>query len=291
MNFPDDALSAIAAIIQGQPLPGTATAVSGKFSIAWISGFFEAFGGDGLFPSADSPDAPQYILQFLGEINDTQAIDQLVCALPDFCASHEYRDDHPSTIAYEINKVLKPHGCRLKKRTAVISGFSSPSFVLETLNDPILDPQSTITLAPENVRMNVGKARQRFELCDYSGAISSSYTCVEALLKSILRQVGVNFSLTEGDIRQLYNSLAAPLKLNPAGESLETYQRAILQGVKSQLMGLYELANKSGDRHDAAFIPDRRHAKLAVNAAFSLCEFLLDSHEYEQQRQERKAAS
>jgi hypothetical protein len=81
------------------------------------------------------------------------------------------------------------------------------------------------------------------------------------------------------------------LELNPAGHNLESYQRSILQGLKSLITGLYEVANKAGDRHDAIFGTDHHHAKLAVNAAFTLCEFLLDSFEYQQQRQERKIAS
>lgn len=65
----------------------------------------------------------------------------------------------------------------------------------------------------------------------------------------------------------------------------------ILQGLKSQVSGLYELANKASDRHARRYNPARHHAKLAVNAAFTLCEFLLDSLTYQQERITRKAVS
>jgi hypothetical protein len=139
MILPDRALEEIAAVIQGRPLPGTTEPVSGRFSIARISQFFGHFGGDGLFPRADSPDAALYVVTFLQEVNTTVTLDQLICALPDFCSSHEYRDDHPNTIAYEINKILKPYGFRMKQQTAAFTGFSSPTFGVESLAEPLLE--------------------------------------------------------------------------------------------------------------------------------------------------------
>ncbi len=288
MIFPESALEAIAAIIQGAPLPGTAEVVSGRFSIATISKFFENFGGDGLFPRTDSPDAAQYVLSFIIDINGTTDIDRLICAVPGFCASHEYRDDHPNTIAYEINKILKHHGFRLKKHTSAFSGFSTPSFVVESEPNNLVDLKSLPDLAPENVRDSIEKARDRLKSGDFSGAISSSYTTVESLIKSLLRHFNIEYS--KGDIKHLYNLISESMNLNPAGHNLESYQRSILQGLKSLITGLYEVANKAGDRHDAIFESDRHHAKLAVNAAFTLCEFLLDSFEY-QQRQEQEIIS
>ena len=72
---------------------------------------------------------------------------------------------------------------------------------------------------------------------------------------------------------------------------MESYLKAILQGLRQQVAGFYELANKASDRHTRRYNPARHHAKLAVNATFSLCEFLLDSFEYQTERKERKGGS
>ena len=58
-----------------------------------------------------------------------------------------------------------------------------------------------------------------------------------------------------------------------------------------QATGLYELANKASDRHTRRYNPARHHAKLAANSTVTLCEFLLESLEYQQQRKDRKPGS
>jgi hypothetical protein len=80
------------------------------------------------------------------------------------------------------------------------------------------------------------------------------------------------------------------LNLDPGGESLESYLKAILGGLQSQVGGLYELANKTSDRHARRYNPASHHARLAVNAAFTLCEFLLESLDYQTRKKAERAS-
>ena len=75
-----------------------------------------------------------------------------------------------------------------------------------------------------------------------------------------------------------------PITLNPKNETLESHLKQILEGLKNIIHGLFPLANKVSDRHHRKFNPHRHHAKLAVNTTFSLCEFLLDTYQYQEQR-------
>lgn len=169
--------------------------------------------------------------------------------------------------------------------------YEGRQFVSDGLNVAMVHAPSLIELTEASITELVAKARAKIEAGDHAGAIASAYTLVEGFLKKMLRRLNVDFKDDEGDIRKLYQLAAEPLNLNPKGENLESFLKSILQGLKSQVTGLYEIANKASDRHARRYNPARHHAKLAVNAAFSLCEFLLDSQEYQQQRQERKAAS
>jgi Abortive infection C-terminus len=72
---------------------------------------------------------------------------------------------------------------------------------------------------------------------------------------------------------------------------LENYLKAILDGLQKQVGGLFQLANKASDRHARCYNPAKHHAKLAVNAAFTLCEFLLESYEYQQALAAKKKTS
>lgn len=76
----------------------------------------------------------------------------------------------------------------------------------------------------------------------------------------------------------------------PKNDTLESYLKAILEGLQRQIGGLFELANKASDRHARKYNPASHHARLAVNVSFTLCEFLLESNQYQQKREERRAS-
>lgn len=169
--------------------------------------------------------------------------------------------------------------------------YEGGRFVSEALNVAIAHTPSLVQLTEESVQEHVEKARQKIASGDSAGAIASAYTLVEEFLKQLLRKTGTAFKDTEGDIRALYKLLAAPLNLAPNGDSLEGYLRAILDGLQRQIGGLFEVANKASDRHARRYNPAPHHARLAVNVAFTLCEFLLESYQYQQNRKRQGGAA
>jgi hypothetical protein len=171
-------------------------------------------------------------------------------------------------------------------RRMALDGFryENGRFLSDALRLNVVEASSLIALSETSIAEQIEKARAKIELDDHAGAIASAYTLVEGFLKELLRRTGSSFNADEGDIRELYREAMDLLNLNPKGESLESYLKIILQGLKSQVSGFYELANKASDRHVRRYNPARHHAKLAVNAAFTLCEFLLDSFQYQQKK-------
>lgn len=165
--------------------------------------------------------------------------------------------------------------------------FTSPKLTRIAVSTPLL-----IALTEESISEHIEKANAKIEAGDAAGAIASAYTLVEGFLKEIYRTAtGTPFKDSEGDIRTLYGAVAECLNLSPKEQSLETYLKSILQGSVSQIGGLYELANKASDRHTRKYNPAPHHAKLAVNVAFTLCEFVLSSYHYQQQKQSKKATA
>ena len=139
-------------------------------------------------------------------------------------------------------------------------------------------------LSDEAIREHIQRAKRRLSEGDYPSAIAVCYTLVETFLKAVLKNMEVEFKDTQGDIRTLYNAVRGPLGLDPAGDDIEKFLRAILQGLQSQVGGLYELANAASDRHDRKHEPQQHHAVLAVNTAFTLCEFLLGAYEFQRSK-------
>jgi HEPN domain-containing protein len=187
------------------------------------------------------------------------------------------RVTNPEVTQRTINKLL---------RRMAHDGFryENGRFLSDALRLNVVEASSLIALSETSIAEQIEKARAKIELDDHAGAIASAYTLVEGFLKELLRRTGSSFNADEGDIRELYREAMDLLNLNPKGESLESYLKIILQGLKSQVSGFYELANKASDRHVRRYNPARHHAKLAVNAAFTLCEFLLDSFQYQQKK-------
>jgi hypothetical protein len=143
-----------------------------------------------------------------------------------------------------------------------------------------VEPAGVLALSESSIEEHVAKAKQKVDAGDYAGAITNAYTMVESFLKLLLTRLGVEFKRDEGDIKTLYGLVVRPLNLSPGGENLESFFKPILQGLKGQVSGLYEVANKAADRHARRYHPARHHATLAVNSAFTLCEFLLGSFEH-----------
>lgn len=168
--------------------------------------------------------------------------------------------------------------------------YENGRFLSSTLDSALATVPSLVRLADDSIKEHVEKASVKIATGDSAGAITNAYTLVEEFLKQILRTTGTPFKDTEGDIRALYKAVAGPLNLDPGGESLESYLRTILGGLQSQVGGLYELANKTSDRHARRYNPAPHHARLAVNAAFTLCEFLLESLEYQNRKKAERAS-
>ena len=70
------------------------------------------------------------------------------------------------------------------------------------------------------VNEQITKANKRLAAGDFAGAIASSYTLTEHLLKLILRGSGVAYNENEGDIPALYKLVRESLNLKPAGEAV-----------------------------------------------------------------------
>ena len=163
-------------------------------------------------------------------------------------------------------------------------------FASHSLTATFVHAPTSIHLTEESIQEHVEKARHKIANGDAAGAIADAYTLVGEFLKQLLRKCGTAFNESEGDIRALYKAVAAPLSLDPKGDSLENYIKTILEGLQRQVPGLFELANKDSARYARRYNPAPHHAKLAVNAAFALCEILLESFEYQQNKNQRTAS-
>ena len=248
--------------------------------------FFRDFGERDLYGQG-FPSRANYVQEKLNKFNGTETLEKIVSAAFDFFGEDGF---NPEEEAEAFGRQLVRDGCRivLEYRSGWMQGDKyvevDPYFDIEPLLPATIMPQGLAAISHNAVNEQISKANRRISTGDFAGAIASSYTLTEHLLKLILREAGVKFNENEGDIRTLYKLVREPLNLNPGGEDIAAPLKPILDGFQKLVSGIYEVSNKASDRHARRYTPAAHHAKLAVNAAFALCEFLVESRDYQGRR-------
>jgi hypothetical protein len=292
MNLSSRTITALAEIITGDGPRDSVTKLSPYRTLGKITDFFRDFGERDLHPSSGAPSRFDYTKEKLEKFNGTEQMNRIICNALDFWGDNGL---DPQQAGAHVNTFLKRDGYEVvvEERYLRMAGDhaeTEPYLVVRPLRSAIIASPSLIKLSEESITEHVAKAKRKIEAGDPAGAIASAYTLVEEFLKLLLRKTGIAFNENEGDIRALYKLLAEPLHLAPKNDTLESYLKAILEGLQRQIGGLFELANKASDRHARKYNPASHHARLSVNVSFTLCEFLLESHEYQQKREERRAS-
>jgi len=248
--------------------------------------FFRDFGERDLYGQG-FPSRATYAQEKLRKFNDTGTMKKIVSSAFDFFGEDGL---NPEEQAEAFNRLLVRDGYRmvLEYRSGWMEGDryveADPYFDVQPILPAAIVPEELAAISHNAVNEQISKANKRIAAGDYAGAIASSYTLTEHLLKLIRREAGVAFNENDGDIRALYKLVREPLNLNPGSESIASPLKPILDGFQKLVSGLYEISNKASDRHARRYNPAAHHAKLAVNAAFALCEFLVESRDYQRGR-------
>jgi HEPN domain-containing protein len=122
------------------------------------------------------------------------------------------------------------------------------------------------------------KIDERFDAGDFDGAITLCFTLLERLLKITLVAKGIEYKETEGDIRKLFRLFQSEVIVDVADNAIPTAVKTCLEAQIKLIGGLYEVANKYSDRHDAIGPLEEKHAKIVVQATRAVAEFIESYH-------------
>lgn len=174
-------------------------------------------------------------------------------------------------LAYEKYQVVISGGyARLQDLSGIQVDFSHPF-------------KNSTTDAHVFIEEQVQKCDEKIASGDYHGAITNARSLIEAILTEIEKDLDSYPPTYDGDLNKLYKRVAKLMNLGPEQKDLSDTIKQILNGLSSIVTGLAGLRNKMSDAHVASYKPSKHHAKLAVNAAKTLCEFLFDSKQFQQQ--------
>ena len=167
-----------------------------------------------------------------------------------------------------------------ERRAFLRESFESLVAELENLNNRQVENITPVSLTGASA-LNEFWARANNRVNDDpEGAITLARTIVESTCKFILDELGIVYS-EKDDLPKLYSTCSKGLNLAPSNHSLEPIKQ-ILGGATTLVNGIGTLRNKLSDAHGQSprmqVKPSPRHAKLAVNTAGAISEFLLETH-------------
>ncbi|NOT17842.1 MAG: abortive infection family protein [Sulfuriferula sp.] len=134
------------------------------------------------------------------------------------------------------------------------------------------------------IEEQIQKCREKIEMGDYSGAITNARSLVEAVCLRIESELDSNPQANDGDLNKLFNRVRKLLNLDPSRQDITESLKQVLSGLSGIVNGLAAMRNKMSDAHGVSYKPSRHHAKLAVNAAKTLVDFLFDTLTYQNKK-------
>lgn len=88
----------------------------------------------------------------------------------------------------------------------------------------------------------------------------------------------------DGDLNRLYKRVRQLMNLDPKSERVNELLLPITTGLTSVIYGIAGTRNKMSDAHARLYRPYKHHARLAVNSAQTVVDFLVDSLEYQREK-------
>ncbi len=282
-------IAALQKLITGDPVKADVPAVAPYRSGPYLVAFFNEVSGNDTY-GAGFPSRWKYVEDKLQTFNGNPDMVSIIEAALDpeyffetsfpLGAAVEYLNRHLDRDGYRV--VVSGKKCRVETNTGL---------TVEAVSElPVRDH-----LSHEFIREQTDKCDKKVLDSDYDGAITNARSLVEAVLYEIEGRLDTGRPGYDGDLPKLYKRVQKLLNLDPEKSDIAESLKMVLRGLANVVSGLAPLRNKMGDAHVRTYKPERHHAKLAVNSAKTLTDFLIDTLEYQERTGrvslvERKAA-
>jgi len=135
----------------------------------------------------------------------------------------------------------------------------------------------------EFTKEQIEKCRYKIEREDFDGAISSSGSLLEAVFNDIYEKCTSKKLKDTSDLRDAYKRVKSLIKLSDEQYSSESIKN-LMRGLSSIVASLDSLRNQMGDRHIRLTKPWKRHAKLCVNSAVVLTDYLYETLDFQKNK-------
>lgn len=269
MKISEQTISALGSIITGdQSLSPYRTGQE-------LVDFFNQFGRKDIY-GGGFPSRWRYAEDVLREFNNQPIMKDIILVAFD---PRNYLDgEYDLCIAIEhFNKFLDYDGYKLKLVGKKCQIYNSNETEIKLLSPYSNSSEITHIFIDEQIN----KCEIKLNEGDFDGAITNARSLVESVLSAIEKELDSTLPEYDGNLPKLYKRVQKLLHLCPGQQGLEECLKQILSGFISIVSGLATLRNTVSDAHVRAYKPEEHHARLAVNSAKTLCNFLFDTKEYQ----------
>ncbi|MBN2569421.1 MAG: abortive infection family protein [Deltaproteobacteria bacterium] len=213
------------------------------------------------------PSRWQYVEDKLRKFNGSTKLARLIESVVDprnFFASEL---DIDLAVA-QINELLSFDGYSLVSKRK--------GFKISNTDGVVIESESLAEIENDFVSEQIKKCDDKIIAEDFDGAITNARTLAETVMVDMLKLYEPEYK-HKGDLTKAYNRIKAVLNLSPNISDYPGSIKQILSGLNSIVNGLATMRNEMSDAHAIRYKPEKHHAKLAVNASKTLCEFLIDA--------------
>lgn len=177
-------------------------------------------------------------------------------------------DQVVNKIVEVINQLIKLDGFALVKKGQLYS--------VADIKGNFIAAEAVVAIGHDFVSEQIEKCQQKIATNDFNGAITNARTLCEAILIHVIETIEKTEIKNDGNLLNLWSRTKKALKLDLKKDDVPDFVFQILAGLDTITTGLAGISNNAGDRHANKFNTKRHHAKLAVNATMTLCDFLID---------------
>jgi len=233
--------------------------------------FFNKYGYNEVY-GAGFPSRWKYTEDKLRELNGTDSLRQIIEDTVDPRKFVNLNLKVEGAIE-KVNEILKFDKYELKQVGDLYKVIST--------NGTIVQPETVKAIDHAFINEQINKCSSKIQDADFNGAITNARSLIEAIFIEIIERHESTEIKNDGDIENLWKKVKKIMKLEINKDTLPDFVFQILSGIDTAIKGLAGLSNNAGDRHANKFNTRKHHAKLAVNLAMTISDFLIDSWDYQ----------
>jgi hypothetical protein len=240
---------------------------------------FNRFGFKDIYPESISMEGSRYSytrekIKNLKNLNDLKKLVEIIVDPKIFFGL----DITIENAVIHINEYLKLEGYEVRY------DGKKPLFFSNTTK--IVEHKTISTISHDFIIEQIDKCEEKLSTGDYDGAITNARSLIEAVSIKIIETKNNQNYKSDGNLINIFKDLKKSLNMTIDKVHSPPFLIEIVSGLGTSVQGIAALTNRASDRHYRIYKPQKHHAKLAVNCAFSFCEFIVESFHYQQNKRQ-----